>query len=722
MAAAESKETMKIITLEGCKPTPLAHYLKALGLLRVVAQQADPNVRGAWRGGRFALLGALDREELIEFILHRYTPSPILSPWNGQSGFYPKDRAKALAAIETLTTSKAERFKPYRAAIETAHRIVGGLPEQPKGAQKDELFARCLAQTGEQALSWFSSAVMLDDTGSASHPAVLGTGGNDGNFEFSQNFMQHLIALFDPETGAPSDAARALLPNALFAEPMPGLSDDSIGQFNPGGAGGANSGLGFSGNPVWNPWDFVFMLEGALVLRVAGLRKLEGNQRIQLAAPFALRSSARGFGSAADDEDARRGEQWLPLWSKPASFAEVSQLFAEARLRSPNKKAEGVLDAAKALGTLGVARGIEAFVRYGYLVRNGLSNLAVPLGVFAVRHHPEVRLLDEVDDYLSRWRRAAAPGASSASASVKTLSRSLDNAALACAENPSDARRWQTLVMALGDSEHAMNSRPGLVASAYLRGLPRLSFAWFEALDDRSPEVRLALAIATASDRRHGPIRRHAIPLEPKSRYRDIARNADGLARDPAVVWGHRELASDLAEIATRRAMESEGGLFPLMSPFPARLGDIAAFLEGRIDDQRVLRLARGLMTLTLDVDEETARRINRREGDHTPFAAHAMVRLSYPCAYGDFPQQHASSLPLRHLLNGQMSQASAALQRFLTARGIRVKLRSLSGSAEFARRLGASVAIPVSARDHARLYQLISRTDLLTTQESQPS
>lgn len=719
MAAAESKETMKIITLEGCKPTPLAHYLKALGLLRVVAQQADPNVRGAWRGGRFALLGALDREELIEFILHRYTPSPILSPWNGGSGFYPKDNQ---VAIDTIAASKTERFEPYRKAIETTRAIVAKREVRPAGEEKNEMLGDCLARWDASSMAWFSSAVMLDDAGEPAYPALLGTGGNDGRLDFSNNYMQRLIQLFDPETGAPSEEAITQLPNALFAEPMHSLSGGAVGQFNPGGAGGPNAGPGFSGSPKWNPWDFIFMLEGALALRVAGLRRLEGNQRIQLAAPFALRSSARGFGTAADEEDAARGEQWLPLWSKPASFAEVSQLFAEARLRSPNKKAEGVLDAAKALGTLGVARGIEAFVRYGYLVRNGLSNLAVPLGVFAVRHHPEVRLLDEVDDYLNRWRRAAAPGASSASASVKTLSRSLDNAALACAENPSDARRWQTLVMALGDSEHALNSRPGLVASAYLRGLPRLSFAWFEALDDRSPEVRLALAIATASDRRHGPIRRHAIPLEPKSRYRDLARNADGLARDPAVVWSHRELASDLAEIATRRAMESEGGLFPLMSPFPARLGDIAAFLEGRIDDQRVLRLARGLMTLSLDVDEETARRINRREGDHTPFAAHAMVRLSYPCAYGDFPQQHASSLPLRHLLNGQMSQASAALQRFLTARGIRVKLRSLSGSAEFARRLGASVAIPVSARDHARLYQLISRTDLLTTQESQPS
>lgn len=711
--------TMKLITLDGCKPAPLAHYLKALGILRIVALQADPGVRGAWRGGRFVLLGALDREELIEFLLHRYVPTPILSPWNGGSGFYPKDNQQALDAI---AQSPSERFKPYREAISTTRAIVDGREIRPAGEEKNEMLTECLEHWDEASMPWFFSAVMLSDTSEPAYPALLGTGGNDGRLDFSTNYMQRLVQLFDVESGAPSEVAAAFLPNALFTEPAHSLPGGAVGQFNPGGAGGPNSGPGFSGSPKWNPWDFILMLEGAMVLRVAGIRRLEGNQRIQLAAPFALRSSARGFGTAADEEDAARGEQWLPLWPKPASFAEVSQLFGEARLRSPKKEAEGVLDAAKALGTLGVARGVEAFVRYGYLVRNGLSNLAVPLGVFAVRHHPEVRLLDEVDDYLSRWRRAASAGAASASAYVRSLSRSLDNAALACAEDPGDPRRWQALVMALGDSEHALNSRPGLVASAYMRGLPPLSFAWFEAIDDQSPEVRLALAIATASDRRHGPIRRHAIPLEPKTRYRDLARSADGLARDPAVVWGHRDLATDLAELAARRAMESEGGVFPLISPFPARLGDIAAFLEGRIDDQRTHRLARGLMTLSVDMSDERARAVNRRGGEHTPLAAHAMVRLSYPCAYGDFPQKHASSLALRHLLSGQIDQASAALQRFLTSQGIRVKLHSLAGSERFARRLGASIAIPVSARDHARLYQLISRTESAISQESQPS
>src|SRR5437867_3405064 len=41
------------IVLNGCAPAPLIHYLKALGIFRLVAEQCDPRVRGAWYGNAF---------------------------------------------------------------------------------------------------------------------------------------------------------------------------------------------------------------------------------------------------------------------------------------------------------------------------------------------------------------------------------------------------------------------------------------------------------------------------------------------------------------------------------------------------------------------------------------------------------------------------------------------------------------------------------------------
>lgn len=37
--------TSHTLSLAGCTPEPLGNYLKALGVFRLVAEQADPNVR-----------------------------------------------------------------------------------------------------------------------------------------------------------------------------------------------------------------------------------------------------------------------------------------------------------------------------------------------------------------------------------------------------------------------------------------------------------------------------------------------------------------------------------------------------------------------------------------------------------------------------------------------------------------------------------------------------
>lgn len=73
--------------LEGCAPVPLAGYLKALGIFRLVAEQKDADVRGFWRNERFVLKTRLSKDELVGFFVEEYQPSPIISPWNGRAGF-----------------------------------------------------------------------------------------------------------------------------------------------------------------------------------------------------------------------------------------------------------------------------------------------------------------------------------------------------------------------------------------------------------------------------------------------------------------------------------------------------------------------------------------------------------------------------------------------------------------------------------------------------------
>jgi CRISPR-associated protein Csx17 len=63
---------MPELILPGCTPEPLMSYLKALGILRLVAEQADCEARGAWRGGAFVVSSEFDEDTLTLFFLEKY--------------------------------------------------------------------------------------------------------------------------------------------------------------------------------------------------------------------------------------------------------------------------------------------------------------------------------------------------------------------------------------------------------------------------------------------------------------------------------------------------------------------------------------------------------------------------------------------------------------------------------------------------------------------------
>jgi CRISPR-associated protein Csx17 len=127
--------------LGGCAPTPLAHYLKALGILRLVAEQADPEARAWWKGERYFLASHLDQRELIDFFLERYSPTPLVSPWNKGSGFfYASD-----PALTPCEHSTAKRFEDLRAGIAADRKPLHALEQADRDVRriKSEAKACC---------------------------------------------------------------------------------------------------------------------------------------------------------------------------------------------------------------------------------------------------------------------------------------------------------------------------------------------------------------------------------------------------------------------------------------------------------------------------------------------------------------------------------------------------------------------------------------------------
>ena len=129
----------------------------------------------------------------------------------------------------------------------------------------------------------------------------MGTGANDGNTDFTSNFMQRLCEVIEfGETTEPSQDNKHLYRSAiwlsasLFGGVVPGAATKAaIGQFIPGCAGGPNTSSGFDGPSFVNPWDFVLMIEGALLFSSAAIKRLESGKHGSFAAPF-FRNVHRG--------------------------------------------------------------------------------------------------------------------------------------------------------------------------------------------------------------------------------------------------------------------------------------------------------------------------------------------------------------------------------------------------------------------------------------------
>ncbi|MGE3172849.1 MAG: type I-U CRISPR-associated protein Csx17 [Planctomycetota bacterium] len=724
--------TVHLHHLRGCAPTPLAHYLKAIGILRIIALQKDAEVRGFWRDQHFCLLSSLDAATLERFFLDEYAPTPFVSPWNKASGFYA-DNDKGLAPIER---SPAFRFTPFRCGIAAAREQLDAISKadaevrrlkdqtkskkgaKPARSRDDPDFKKELAAAerefkrlkadlfGPFALAWrgphrdwMDAAMVLSPNGVPSWPALLGTGGNDGRLDFTNSAMQRLGDLFDLSSaqGAATPTARALLRTALFEVPSAALIDASVGQFLPGSAGGANGTTGPGADGRVNPWDFVLLLEGAIAFRGQVTRRLGARDDMRAAIPFAIAAQAVGHPTRGREKDVR-GEQWMPLWGSPASWQDTGALFAEGRAQLGRGSARRPLDFARAIARLGIARGLTSFVRYGFLERNGQSNLAVPLGRIEVAAHPRARLIDEIGGWLDRLQRES----TDAPARLGTSAGVLSDAVFDVLTREAEPARWQLVLTAIDEVQRVQAS-----GTAFSVGpCPKLSPGWLDAGEEDSPEWRLALALGSAArgyehSRPFDSVRAHILPIDPKKTW-SYAVGADRrLVNDPRVVMTGRDPIADLIALVNRRLIEaSQRGsrTLPLVAPrgTGARLDDLARFLDGEVDVERVVTLGRALMA----VDWKRVRKApiaSRWSGPRPDEAWEALRLCALPFAV------HERTIPtepalFRRLASGDASGAGEIGLRRLRASGFRPPLVAVLADPATARRWAAAFAFPVDA------------------------
>ena len=312
-----------------------------------------------------------------------------------------------------------------------------------------------------------------------------------------------------------------------------------------------------------------------------------------MAIPFTVSSSPDGPIPGSAQEEGR-GELWAPLLES-VTLTELRQVFEEARVSWDGGTASSAVSMYAAVRSFGVNRGISAFQRFGFLKRNGLAFVAVPLDHVKVEARPEVVMAREP------LRRARTFHKASGVAS-KTAARRFDASVTAFVRDP---EWWNGIAMLRAQTElelTALRSRKNreelghpskLVPANAVIPVCRELFL-------KSPEARIAAGIAsatflppTASQQGGGsggqPIRRLLVGADPKNPKDPI---------DPEVMvpgLGVRPTVDVLADLVVWLAQHpGEGtrlarGWLPFLSHrYLVPWTDIHAWVGGLLDDDLV--------------------------------------------------------------------------------------------------------------------------------------
>lgn len=676
--------------LEGCRAEPLGSYLKSLAVLRLVSEQADSEARGFWNGSVFCLESTLTEGDLVDFFLHRYSPTPIVAPWNGGSGFHevtPKGGIKAISATDDA------RFREYREAILavrtmpefqtlTSLRGAAQSAKKQKGDPKAALVRACRNRLSDRTVDWIDAAIVIRSDDDLAYPPILGTAGNEGRLDYTNNFMCRIVELL-LSTNASS---RSLLRNALMGELASGFVQSPVGQYDPGRAGGYNQGPGIEHKDVpINSWSFILAIEGA-VIWAAGLARRQGVGLARHAvSPFTVLPSVVGYGSAADsDSTAARAEIWMPLWSQPASLEEIRLLLREGRAEIGRRQATDGLQFAEAVSRLGVDRGIDAFARYSLLKRRGDSFVALPATRFPVRHRADADLLQDLDPYLDTVERILSPIPARLQAARRDIERTRYQFTLQ--GSPESFRR---VAAALG--RHFDLTLRSLKPDDRKRIVATLHPRWLIAGDDpANPSIEVRIAASLASIQSPRPLASYLVP--------EIWTGSSLPARLVAAL--QRRLRDAAAEGWTNRHLAGR---------IPLHAADIAAFIEGTLNDSHVEHLLYAFALLDWKRDTE----IERWSGPvaHRPIPrAWALLKHVFPSGPLSLDGEEVEIRPepriVPLLAAGRVRDASEIARRRLEAAGGKPFLAEMLDDPERAPRIAAALLIPV--RDMPALSKIV--------------
>ncbi len=630
-----------------------------------------------------------------------------------------KEGMKSANKGETALEPLRARAAAVRRLIAAARKARTILKKEHRQAGKEDLVSACRDRLDGRAVEWIDAALVIGGDDEARYPPLLGVGGGEGRLDYTNTFMSRLVDVL--LGGEASAHAETLLRGSLFGEATEGLVVGSVGQYDPGRAGGYNQGPGIEHKEFpANPWDFIFTLEGTIAWASAVTVRHQAAGSRSLASPFTVSARAVGYASTADtDRQDARAEVWAPLWSRPATYTELRSFLAEGRAEVGGRRARNSIEFAEAAASLGVDRGVSEFVRYSLLKRRGDSYVALPAGRFPVRTRSEADLIRQLEPILVKLDRFLRDFGKNPPARFLSARREIDEAAYAALLH-GGASRLKAVIAATGRFERLLAQRDPAKEPRLRSPVAGLKPSWIVGADDGTIEVRIAAALASiGATGEVGPLHANLAPVDPRKPWA-WAEGGNQMA------WTGGSLAARMASLLRRRMLDAERFLCsanPLWSNLRVSPEDVAAFIEGRVDETLLEDLLFGFTWVRWDGEararEAQAELRARWSSPVEPREiqrSYALLKLLF--LPGPLPTRRADPLQIRPeaaivplLCAGRVEDACRIARRRLYASGVTPVGAEFTNS-EGGPRLAAALLIPVRAT--RRLYGLVLQTGRL--------
>ncbi|MDP8244757.1 MAG: type I-U CRISPR-associated protein Csx17 [Candidatus Hinthialibacter antarcticus] len=638
------------IQLRGCTPEPLMSYLKALGILRLVSEQIDPDAVGCWRNDVFVLQTELTQDQLVEFFLNDYQPTPIVVPWSGNDYFevnqnpadtHYRKTPSGPKIVEAFNQTKCDRLKKYREAISkvfSAMQLSKIHSKADMGKNKPKYLSTLRNISNGSLVEWIDASSVIIDNKSAFNDLLGSGGGSDGNTHLSDNFMQNLWDMFpdfdeqrQERRNAVSkvyDSSKKYLSNALFSNAIDELIlHRTSALYDSSAIGGPNSTQGMDGDSLMNPWNFILLLEGTICFAGALVKRFNTKKAKSIAFPFRFDFTTTDNDRTSDKE--RSGHEfWMPLWSQFTSWCEISYLLKEGRAEIGQNAARNGLDMARSVVSLSVDRGVNSYNRFAIVkgrVGGDNYNTAVNLGKFHVHYRKNISLITQIDRWLSTLRSVSS--GKNVPVRYATALRKIETTIFDYCRFGGNERLIKLLIC-LGAAQQQLGVTMGKVGQSLktVSPLSGLSGGWLDVLNPQSTETRLALSIAGIWDasKELGSIRTNMEHVELTGfwKWSDV--------KHPRVVWSSSRLTQNLAAVLARRMMDGNKkscDALPIHSRFPAGLNMISAFLANETDDEQIDDLLWGF----IGIDFRQAKPLPPCDAEAPPLPrAYALLKLLF--------------------------------------------------------------------------------------------